>query len=114
MEVLNARAFLPFWNRRADRAAARHGLAAGAGSDEHRLRELGRAHVRLPSFRDADGFLEALAHAEARLVETTGPEGHLLAVGWKAARMAAAGAARLMPEGEPAGSGGGETLPAAS
>lgn len=112
VEVVNARAFLPFWNRRADRAADRRELPAGAGSDAHRLRELGRAHVRLPAFRDADGFLEAVDRAEPELLRTTGPEGHLLSVGWKAARMAGGGMARLLPLGEPAGPDGGETLPA--
>jgi predicted metal-dependent phosphoesterase TrpH len=89
VEVVNARAFLPVWNRRARRAADRRELPGGAGSDAHRLRELGRAHVRLPAFRDAEGFLEAVARAEPEKLATTGPEGHLLSMGWKAARKAA-------------------------
>lgn len=100
VEVINARAFLPLWNRQARRAADRREIPGGAGSDAHRLTELGRAHVRLPEFRDARGFLEAVARAEPRLLRTTGPEGHLLSVGWKAARMAA----RAMPTIVPAGS----------
>lgn len=89
VEVVNARAFLPFWNRRAKRAADRRELPVGAGSDAHRLRELGRARLRLPDFRGPDEFLASLRHAEPELVRTTGPRGHLLSVGWKAARIAA-------------------------
>lgn len=99
VEVVNARAFLPLWNRRADRAAERRELPAGAGSDAHRLRELGRAHLRLPAFRDAEGFLEAVEAAEPELLRSTGPEGHLLSVGWKAARIAAG----MLPTPDPAG-----------
>lgn len=96
VEVVNARAFLPTWNRQAGRAADRLELPAGAGSDAHRLRELGRAHLRLPDFRGPEEFLASVRHAEPELLRTTGPEGHLLSVGWKAARMAA-GAAGMLP-----------------
>lgn len=107
VEVINARAFLPFWNRRARRAAGRRELPAGAGSDAHRLRELGRAHVRLPAFADADGFLEAVARAEPELAHATGPWGHAASVVWKAARTVAGAAAGLLAPGE----GGAEAGP---
>lgn len=89
VEVANARAFVPVWNRRAARAARDRGLPGCAGSDAHFPRELGRAYTRMPSFADAASFRRALAVAEPVLESTTGPHAHLASVARKAWSLAA-------------------------
>jgi predicted metal-dependent phosphoesterase TrpH len=63
MEGFNARIHDPALNRRAVEWAGERGLPAGAGSDAHTLREVGRAVVDLPSFEfNRAGLLAALPH----------------------------------------------------
>ncbi|MDH4044441.1 MAG: histidinol-phosphatase, partial [Gemmatimonadota bacterium] len=59
VEVFNARAFVPTWNRRAAGAAVAAGLPAFASSDAHFPWEIGRAWTELPPFDDAASFLAA-------------------------------------------------------
>ncbi|MDX1394649.1 MAG: PHP-associated domain-containing protein [Gemmatimonadota bacterium] len=68
VEGINARAFLPLWNRAATRAARRLGLPMAAGSDAHLPFEIGRAYAEMPAFDGAEG-LRASAHA-SRTVQT--------------------------------------------
>ena len=89
VEVANARAFLPVWNRRAARAARDRGLPGCAGSDAHVPGELGRAYTRMPTFADATSFRRALAGAEPVLESTTGPHAHLASIARKAWSLAA-------------------------
>jgi hypothetical protein len=63
VEVLNARAFLPAWNRRALEAARERGLPVAAGSDSHFGHEVGSAWTELPDFESADEFRAALRYA---------------------------------------------------
>ncbi|MCI0437036.1 MAG: PHP domain-containing protein [Gemmatimonadetes bacterium] len=63
VEVFNSRAFLPYWDRAASRAAREKGLPGAAGSDAHFPWEIGRACTILPAFDDAAGFRSALALA---------------------------------------------------
>lgn len=63
VEVFNARAFVPAWNRAAVAAARERGLPAAGSSDAHFLWELGRGRTCLPPFTDADGFRAALRAA---------------------------------------------------
>lgn len=65
IEVFNARALLRDSNQRAGELARRHGKPGAVGSDAHSYRELGRAVLRLPDFRDAAGLVAALPHASA-------------------------------------------------
>jgi len=88
VEVVNARAFLPAWNRRAGRVAERMGLPACGASDAHFPEELGRAFTRMPSFRDAASFRDALAETRPVHVATTGPVAHVASAARKAARLA--------------------------
>jgi hypothetical protein len=63
VEVFNARAFLPMWNRRARGAAAERGLPGFASSDAHFPWEIGRAWTELPAFDGATSFLAAAREA---------------------------------------------------
>jgi predicted metal-dependent phosphoesterase TrpH len=61
VEGFNARIHFRRLNEAAVAWAAEHGLAIGAGSDAHTLREVGRAYVELPVFDDEPAaFLAAL------------------------------------------------------
>jgi predicted metal-dependent phosphoesterase TrpH len=60
IEVRNAKTSLESLNQRAGDFAARHGLAAGAGSDAHVPDALGAAYVEVPDFTDAAGLVAAL------------------------------------------------------
>ncbi|MFO7918751.1 MAG: PHP domain-containing protein [Anaerolineae bacterium] len=66
VEVLNARVLLPLDNERADALAQAHNLLRGAGSDAHHGFEIGRAHMEMPPFHDAPGFLQSLAQGDIR------------------------------------------------
>ncbi len=77
VEVVNARAFLPLWNRAAARAARQRGLAAGAGSDAHFPGEVGRAYLLAPAFEGADSFRRAITAARPVWKATTGPHMHV-------------------------------------
>lgn len=63
VEVFNARAFVPMWNRRAAEAAVAANLPAFASSDAHFPWEIGRAWTELPAFNDAASFLTAARDA---------------------------------------------------
>ncbi|MBI3980210.1 MAG: PHP domain-containing protein [Chloroflexi bacterium] len=76
VEVFNARSMLRRDARRARRYAERYGLARGAGSDAHLLRELGRAYVEMPPFDGPADFLAALARGVI-VGRTTGPFIHI-------------------------------------
>lgn len=106
VEVANARAFLPWWNRRARRAARDRGLPGCAGSDAHFPREMGRAFTRMPAFEGPESFLRAVSGAEPVLMRVTGPAGHLESLVRKGARLAAGAlTSGSAPEGR------GRTLP---
>lgn len=96
VEVANARAFLPWWNRRAARAARDRGLPGCAGSDAHFPREMGRAFTRMPAFDGPETFLRAVTRAEPVLRRVTGPAGHLESLVRKGVRLAAGA---LAPDG---------------
>lgn len=100
VEVANARAFWPSWNRRGRRAARRWDLPACAASDAHFPSELGRAFTLLPAFGDAASFRAALALAEPVLVATTPAGMHLVSLAHKVARLVL-GRSRS-PVGQPA------------
>lgn len=99
VEVANSRAFLPWWNRRARRAAEERGLPGCAASDAHFPRELGRAFTRMPAFDGPDAFLDAVATAEPVLRRVTGPVGHLESMVRKRMRLAA----EALPSADDAG-----------
>jgi predicted metal-dependent phosphoesterase TrpH len=63
VEVFNARAFLPAWNRRALDAARARGLPLAAGTDSHFAFEIGSAWTELPEFDNADELRRSLAKA---------------------------------------------------
>lgn len=63
IEVHNAKTSLDHLNRRAAEFAARHGLAAGAGSDAHVPDALGAAYVEMADFSGPGDFLAALRDA---------------------------------------------------
>ena len=86
VEVFNARAFLPAWNRRAAEAAAARGLPVAAGSDAHLPWEIGRAWTELPPFDDAAGLLRALAHATPVARRTGTPLAHVATLSLSVAR----------------------------
>jgi predicted metal-dependent phosphoesterase TrpH len=60
VEAFNARIHDESRNERAAAWARRHRLPAGAGSDAHTLREIGRGRVIMPPFDGPDTFLAAL------------------------------------------------------
>jgi predicted metal-dependent phosphoesterase TrpH len=93
VEAVNARAFLPPWNRAATRAAEARGIPIAAGSDAHFAFEIGRAFAEMPAFDDAEGLLEALPGSRPIQRARSGPGLHVASFGLKCVRMAAAGLA---------------------
>lgn len=67
IEALNAKTSLMHLNLEASAAAARLGVAAGAGSDAHVPDAIGAAFVEMPDFADAASFLAALGGGSARV-----------------------------------------------
>lgn len=65
IETFNARCMRAAYNTRAGEFARRHGLAGTAGSDAHAAFELGRGHLVLPDFADADGLRAVIRQARA-------------------------------------------------
>jgi len=67
IEILNARARAPKYNRWAvefwRNEFAGEGVLATAGSDAHRIAEIGRAYVAVPPWETKEEFLEALEQA---------------------------------------------------
>jgi predicted metal-dependent phosphoesterase TrpH len=59
VEVFNGRS-LPAINRKAEDLRATLGVPAGAGSDAHRLGEIGRVYVEMEPFSGPDDFLTKL------------------------------------------------------
>lgn len=88
VEAVNARAFLPLWNRAAARAAERRGIPAGAGSDAHFPFEIGRAFVRMPAFGTAEEFRDALSGARPVRRRGSSPFLHVASLGLKCGRAA--------------------------
>lgn len=86
VEAVNARAFWPGWNRRADESAGRRELPRAAGSDAHFPSEVGRAFVRMPAFRTAGEFLAAVPDAEPVLRRGTSPVYHVSSAAVRALR----------------------------
>jgi predicted metal-dependent phosphoesterase TrpH len=60
VEIFNARVHKPALNEKARQWAVQRGLAGGAGSDAHTLREIGRGVIEVPEFDGREGFLAAL------------------------------------------------------
>jgi hypothetical protein len=63
VEIFNAKVRHREDNDRAAAAAARLGVAAGAGSDAHDPEGLGAAYLEMPDFEGPAGFLASLAQA---------------------------------------------------
>jgi len=63
VEVFNARAFLPRWNRRAVQQMANLNIPCVAGTDAHTPWEIGQAYTEIPPFSDAASFRQALQEA---------------------------------------------------
>jgi len=91
VEAINARAFLPLWNRAAQRAARSRGIPVAAGSDAHFAFEIGRAYAEMPAFGDAAGFLEALPRARPVWRAVSGPGLHVASFGLRCTRLLAVG-----------------------
>jgi hypothetical protein len=66
IETFNARCFTPRANEQALEFARQHNLAGTVGSDAHTLRELGRAALILPEFKDAESLRQVLSQAQSR------------------------------------------------
>lgn len=81
VEVFNARAFLPAWNRRAALAARERGIPAAAGSDSHFAHEIGSAWTELPAFDTAEEFRRLLPQARPVGLRTQTPFVHCLSLG---------------------------------
>lgn len=63
IEGFNGRIHFRALNERAVAWGREHGVAIGAGSDAHTLREVGRTYVEVPEFEDSPkAFLAALRH----------------------------------------------------
>jgi predicted metal-dependent phosphoesterase TrpH len=86
VEVFNARAFWPAWNRAARAAAAARGLAMAASSDGHFPHEIGAAYTELPAFADATGFRVAVAQARPNPARTQSPFIHIRSIATEAVR----------------------------
>lgn len=95
VEAINARAFLPFWNRAALGSARRRALPLGAGSDAHFPPEVGRAYTEMAPFGDAREFLRAAAGGRPVGVATTGPAYHVASSALKAWRLVSQAGRRL-------------------
>lgn len=71
VEVHNSRCWFPGFNRRAAEWAERNGKIAGAGSDAHTIREIGRGLVELPRFEQTRESLLAALRESSVIVRTT-------------------------------------------
>ena len=88
VEAINARAFLPGWNRAASRAAAKRGIPQAAGSDAHFAFEIGRARTLMPAFDSVGSFAAALSEARPRQLAVSGPALHVASLGINCSRRA--------------------------
>jgi predicted metal-dependent phosphoesterase TrpH len=74
VEVHNSRCWLPAFNRKALEWAERHGTIAGAGSDAHTIREIGRGLVELPAFAPTrESMLSALRRSTVAVQTRSSP-----------------------------------------
>jgi hypothetical protein len=64
VEVFNARCMQADFNQKAQAFARQHGLPGTAGSDGHAAFEIGRAHLLLPDFQDADSLRTAVRESQ--------------------------------------------------
>jgi predicted metal-dependent phosphoesterase TrpH len=78
VEVFNARAFVPAWNRRALAAARAMKLPCAAGTDSHLGGEIGRSWTELPAFDDAAGMRAVLERARPVVGRLTPPRVHFI------------------------------------
>lgn len=60
IEVFNSRTILLRYSRQAKNFAWKYGFPASAGSDAHRLKEIGNTFVEMPEFNGRDDFLQAI------------------------------------------------------
>lgn len=81
VEAINARAFLPWWNRAASRAAEERGIPRAAGSDAHFVFEIGRARTVMPEFDSVESFAAAVSEAVPRQLAVSGPALHVASLG---------------------------------
>ncbi|MCG8467558.1 MAG: PHP domain-containing protein [Gemmatimonadetes bacterium] len=81
VEAINARAFLPWWNRAARRAAEARGIPCAAGSDAHFAHEVGRARTLMPAFGSVDEFASAIQEARPIQDVVSGPAYHVASLG---------------------------------
>lgn len=102
VEVFNSRAFLPGWNRKAERAAHEVALPAAAASDSHFPWELGRAYTEMPAFLGAREFAESLHHARPVGLRTGSPWLHVSSIALSTVRkLTGHQRSRLLPSGTP-------------
>jgi len=87
VEIHNARAFLPRWNRLAESAALERGLPCAAGSDAHFPHEIGHAFTTFPSFDGPDSLRRALAEARIGMATITNPLIHLASLTVKVTKL---------------------------
>lgn len=80
VEIFNARVHDEEVNRRAARWAEAHALPAGAGSDAHTVREIGRGVIEVASFEDPRELVGALR--TGRVIGTTSSRWVHLASTW--------------------------------
>jgi predicted metal-dependent phosphoesterase TrpH len=84
VEVFNARAFVPAWNRlAAERANGQPGFTA---SDSHFPWEVGRVYTELPAFDDVKSFMRAARFARAGRLRVTNPFVHAFSMATEAVR----------------------------
>ena len=64
IEVLNARSPFGRVRRKSEAFAAKHGIPGGAGSDAHRVSEIGNVFIEMPDFNSKEEFLNALVQGK--------------------------------------------------
>lgn len=78
LEVHNSRCWRPGLNQQAEAWALEHGVIAGAGSDAHTLREIGRGYMEVPLFQpERESLLAALAAGRVAGRAVSSPLCHL-------------------------------------
>ena len=76
IETFNARCMRAEFNVQAQEFARKYTLAGTVGSDAHAAFELGRAHLMLPYFDNADGLRSVISQAQA-ITRLSSPWVHL-------------------------------------
>jgi len=64
IEVLNGRVILAKHNKAAAKFAQQNSLPATAGSDSHRLDEIGKVYLQMPDYQTPQEFLQSLSQAQ--------------------------------------------------